>query len=41
MASHFGDLDLGYMRERANEESPKLLERLETECQWVRDNTNN
>lgn len=41
MASHYKDLDLGYMTERAKEESPKLLERLEMECKWVEDNTNN
>lgn len=37
-SSQWDDLDVGYLRERAGEEHPKLLERLEETLAWVEKN---
>jgi hypothetical protein len=39
MSSQLDRLDLDYMRQKASEEHPKLLERMEDTLSWVINNT--
>ena len=41
MSSQFENLDIDYMKLRALEESPKLLQRLEQEYAWIEEHIKN